>query len=78
MKEKAINTNCGNFLNDKQLSKKQPKEKIEVHHSLMEFYTDTGLIDEYDIEVDYSNEEKNSTYGVTEEELDDPNFWQEL
>ncbi|AFZ37981.1 hypothetical protein Sta7437_4519 (plasmid) [Stanieria cyanosphaera PCC 7437] len=78
MKEKVTNTNCGNSLNDKQLLKKQSREKIKVHHSLMEFYTDTGLIDEYDIEVDYSNEEKNSTYGVTKEDLDEPNFWQEL
>ena len=65
MKEKATNTNRGNSFNDKQLTKKQPREKIKVHHSLMEFYTDTGLIDEYDIKVDYSNEEKNSTYGVS-------------
>ena len=78
MKEKVNNINGGNSFNDKQLPKKQPREKIKVHHSLMEFYTDTGLIDEYDIEVNYSNEEKNSTYGVTEEELDNPNFWQEL
>ncbi len=78
MKEKATNINRGNSLDDKQLPKKQPREKIKVHHSLMEFYTDTGLIDEYDIEVDYSNEEKNSTYGVTEEELNNPNFWLEL
>ncbi len=78
MKEKRTNTNRSNSLNGKQFHKKQPKEKIKVHHSLMEFYTDTGLIDEYDIELDYSNEEKNSTYGITEEELDDPNFWQEL
>ncbi len=78
MNEKATNTNRGNSLNDKHLPKKQSREKIKVHHSLMEFYTDTGLIDEYDIEVDYSNEQKNNTYGVTEEELDDPNFWLEL
>lgn len=78
MKEKTTNTKRDNSLDDKQLPKKQPREKIKVHHSLMEFYTDTGLIDEYDIKVDYSNEEKNNTYGVTEEELDDPNFWQEL
>jgi hypothetical protein len=78
MKEKTTNTYRGNSLDDKQLPKKQPKEKIKVHHSLMEFYTDSGLIDEYDIEVDYSNKEKNSTYGVTEEDLDEPNFWQEL
>ena len=78
MKEKTTNTNRGNSLDDKQLPKKQLREKIKVHHSLMEFYTDTGLIDEYDIKVDYSNEEKDSTYGVTEEELDEPNFWLEL
>ena len=78
MKEKTTNTNRGNSINDKQPTKKHLKEKIKIHHSLMEYYTDTGLIDEYDIEVDYSNEEKNSTYGVTEEELDEPNFWQEL
>ena len=78
MKEKATNTNRGNSLNEKQPPKKQPREKIKVHHSLMEFYTDSGLIDEYDIKVDYSNEEKNSTYGVTEEQLNEPNFWLEL
>ena len=78
MKEKATNTNRGNSFNDKQPTKKQPREKIKVHHSLMEFYTDSGLIDECDIEVDYSNERENNTYGVTEEELDEPNFWQEL
>ena len=54
------------------------KEKIEVHHSLMEFYTDTGLIDEYKIEVDYSNERENDTYGVTDEEIDNPRFWLDL
>ena len=78
MKSKLTNSNYGNSINDKQPTKKHPKEKIKVNHSLIEFYTDSGLIDEYDIKVDYSNEEKNSTYGVTEEELDDPNFWQEL
>jgi len=44
----------------------------------MEFYTDTGLIDEYRIEVDYSNDNDNQTYGVTEEEIDDPKFWLDL
>ena len=78
MKEKTANTNRGNSMDDKHLPKKQSREKIKVHHSLMEFYTDSGLIDEYYIKVDYSNEEKNSTYGVTEEELDNPNFWLEL
>ena len=78
MKEKATNTNRSNSLNDKQLLKKQPREKIKVHHSLIEFYTDSGLIDKYKIEVDYSNEGENNTYGVTEEELENPNFWLEL
>ena len=78
MKEKATNTNRSNSLNDKQLLKKQPREKIKVHHSLIEFYTDSGLIDQYKIEVDYSNEGENNTYGVTEEELENPNFWLKL
>ncbi len=78
MESKVNNINSGNSINDKQPTKKQSKEKIKVHHSLMEFYTDSGLIDEYDIKVDYSNERENNTYGVTEEDLDDPNFWLEL
>ena len=44
----------------------------------MEFYTDSGLIDEFDIQVDYSNEQQNNSYGVTEEDLDNPNFWLDL
>ena len=75
-------TNVGSERNTS-TNKEQPimrrrKEKIKVHHSLMEFYTDTGLIDEYKIEVDYSNERENETYGVTNEELDDPRFWLDL
>ncbi len=54
------------------------KEKIKVHQGLMEFYTDTGLIDEYKIEVDYSNDNENKTFGATDEQLDDPRFWLEL
>ena len=60
--------------NGKRLGKRG-KEKIKVHHSLMEYYVDSGLADEFDIEVDYSNGEEKDTYGVTEEDLDEPNFW---
>ena len=41
----------------------------------MEYYIDSGLAREYDIEVDYSNEGEKDTYGITEEDLDEPNFW---
>ncbi len=75
MESKVTKTNCGNSIDDEQPPNKQRKEKIKVHHSLMEFYTDTGLINEFEIEVDYSKEQQNSTYGITEEELEDPNFW---
>ena len=68
----------GNSINKKQSIMRPRKEKIKVHHSLMEFYTDTGLIDEYKIEVDYSNDNENKTFGATEEQLDDPRFWLEL
>ncbi len=77
MKNKA--TNVGR---DRAIEKNKPtmkrKEKIKVHHSLMEFYTDTGLIDEYKIEVDYSNDNENQTFGVTEDEIDNPRFWLDL
>ncbi len=61
--------------NNRKLLGKRGKEKIKVHHSLMEYYVDSGLADEFDIEVDYSNGEEKDTYGVTEEDLDEPNFW---
>ncbi len=78
MTSNKTNLNNNDSIGGNHQYQKQRKEKIKVHHSLMEIYTDTGLIDEYDIEVDYSNERKNNTYGVTGEELDNPNFWLEL
>jgi hypothetical protein len=80
MNEKATNvgSNSNNSTNKQQPLMKARKEKIKVHHSLMEFYTDTGLIDEYKIEVDYSNDNENQTFGATEEEIDDPRFWLDL
>lgn len=80
MNNKATNVGSknNNLTNKEQPIMKARKEKIKVHHSLMEFYTDTGLIDEYRIEVDYSNDNDNQTYGVTEEEIDDPKFWLDL
>ena len=75
-------TNVGseknNSTNKQQPIMKARREKIKVHHSLMEFYTDTGLIDKYKIEVDYSNDNENQTFGATEEEIDDPRFWLDL
>ena len=64
-----------NMANDEKPISKRGKEKIKVHHSLMEYYIDSGLADEFDIEVDYSNEREKDTYGVSEEDLDEPNFW---
>lgn len=61
--------------NKRKLLGKRGKEKIKVHHSLMEYYVDSGLADEFDIEVDYSNGQEKDTYGATEEDLDEPNFW---
>ncbi|MBE9044792.1 oxidoreductase [Pleurocapsales cyanobacterium LEGE 10410] len=80
MNNKATNVGSknNNLTNKEQPIMKRRKEKIKVHHSLMEFYTDTGLIDEYRIEVDYSNDNDNKTFGVTEEEIDDPKFWLDL
>lgn len=80
MNNKATNvgSNSNNSTNREQPIMKVRKEKIKIHHSLMEFYTDTGLIDEYKIEVDYSSDNDNQTYGVTEEEVDDPKFWLDL
>jgi hypothetical protein len=80
MNNKATNVGSknNNSTNKEQPLMKARKEKIKVHHSLMEFYTDTGLIDEYKVEVDYSNDNDNQTYGVTEEEVDDPKFWLDL
>lgn len=80
MNNKATNVGSknNNSTNKEQPIMKARKEKIKVHHSLMEFYTDTGLIDEYKIEVDYSSDNDNQTYGVTEEEIDDPKFWLDL
>ena len=77
MNNKATNVGSknNNSTNKEQPIMKARKEKIKIHHSLMEYYTDTGLIDEYRIEVDYSNDNDNQTYGVTEEEIDDPKFW---
>ena len=69
------NNRQDNVVNDKKRLRKRAKEKIKVHHSLMEYYVDSGLADEFDIEVDYSNGEEKDTYGVTEEDLDEPNFW---
>ena len=79
MNDKATNVGSkrNNSTNKQQPIMKPRREKIKVHHSLMEFYTDTGLIDQYKIEVDHSNDE-NKTYGVTEEEIDDPRFWLDL
>lgn len=80
MNNKATNVGSknNNSTNKEQHIMKARKEKIKVHHSLMEYYTDTGLIDEYRIEVDYSNDNDNETFGVTEEEIDDPKFWLDL
>ncbi|MCC0179817.1 oxidoreductase [Waterburya agarophytonicola K14] len=78
MKNKVTNVGRDRAIEKNQPIMKRRKEKIKVHHSLMEFYTDTGLIDEYRIEVDYSNDNDNQTYGVTEEEIDDPKFWLDL
>ena len=80
MNEKATNVGSkrNNSTNKQQLIMKPRKEKIKVHHSLMEFYTDTGLIDKYKIEVDYSNDNENQTFGATEEEIDNPRFWLDL
>ncbi len=64
-----------NLISDGKSLEKKVKEKIKVHHSLMEYYVDSGLADEFDIEVDYSNGEEKDIYGVTEEDLDEPNFW---
>ena len=64
-----------NLISDGKPIGKRGKEKIKVHHSLMEYYVDSGLADEFDIEVDYSNGEEKDTYGVSEEDLDEPNFW---
>ncbi|MGK7953130.1 MAG: oxidoreductase [Xenococcaceae cyanobacterium] len=64
-----------NVVNEGKHIGRRGKEKIKVHHSLMEYYIDSGLADEFDIEVDYSNGEEKDTYGATEEDLDDPNFW---
>ena len=69
------NNQQDNMANDEKRISKRGKEKIKVHHSLMEYYVDSGLADEFDIEVDYSNGEEKDTYGVTEEDLDNPNFW---
>lgn len=80
MNNKATNVGSkdNNSTNKEQPIMKARKEKIKVHHSLMEFYTDTELIDEYKVEVDYSNDNDNQTYGVSEEEIDDPRFWLDL
>ena len=78
MKSKVTNINCDNSIDHKHSPNKKRKEKIKVYHSLREFYTDSGLIDEFDIEVAYSNEQQNNSYGVTEEDLDNPNFWLDL
>ena len=80
MNNKATNVGSknNNSTNKEQPIMKARKEKIKIHHSLMEYYTDTGLIDEYRIEIDYSNDNDNQTYGVTEEEIDDPKFWLDL
>lgn len=78
MKSKVTNVDRDRAIEKNQTIMKRRKEKIKVHHSLMEFYTDTGLIDEYKIEVDYSNDNDNKTFGVTEEEIDDPKFWLDL
>lgn len=78
MKNKVTNVGRDRAIEKNQPIMKRRKEKIKVHHSLMEFYTDTGLIDEYRIEVDYSNDDENQTFGATEEEIDDPRFWLDL
>lgn len=69
------NNQQDNMANDEKRISKRGKEKIKVHHSLTEYYVDSGLAREYDIEVDYSNGEEKDTYGATEEDLDEPNFW---
>ena len=73
-----VDSEKNNSTNKKHFTMRSRKEKIRVHHSLMEFYTDTGLTDKYRIEVDYSNDNDNKTFGVTEEEIDDPKFWLDL
>ena len=69
------NDRSDNLISDGKPIRKKVKEKIKVHHSLMEYYVDSGLADEFDIEVDYSNGQEKDTYGATEEDLDEPNFW---
>ncbi len=41
--------------NNRKLLGKRGKEKIKVHHSLMEYYVDSGLADEFDIRGNASN-----------------------
>lgn len=56
---------------------RKSKKRIKVHHSCLELYTESKLVDKYDIEGDYSSrsDRENSTFGATEEDLDNPNFW---